>query len=285
MANNKMQEFILWSNCTNQCDFCWQNIKHDEETFLTPTEMIQSIQKVRDKLCATNDGDDILLVGGEILANYDINVSKHLQKLLIDCIEMLKSDKIRFLYINTNLIYEDKTNLTFLLDQIAGYEDKLKFTTSFDIYGRFKNKNSLDLFLNNLEYIAKQYPKTNIVVNCIITKQLVETDFDFDQFQKKYKVKYINFIPYIPVANNRTMDTDFKGIVKVLAKQEKKMPGFLKFYINDFDLNQNKILYEYKKNKGYIACTSAMAKCHHNENFKKVLNGECYICKLKEVFQ
>lgn len=285
MANNKMQEFILWSNCTNQCDFCWQNIKHDEETFLTPIEMIQSIQKVQDKLCTINDGDDVLLVGGEILANYDINVSKHLQKLFTDCIEMLKSNTIRFLYINTNLIYEDRNNLTFLLDQIAGYEDRLKFTTSFDIYGRFKNKKSLDLFFNNLEYITKQYPKINIVVNCIITKQLVETDFDFDQFQKKYKIKYINFIPYIPVANNRTMDTDFKGIVKVLAKQEKKMPGFLKFYIDDFDLNQNKILYEYKKSKGYVTCTSAVAECHHNENFKKVLNGECYICKLKEVFQ
>lgn len=280
-----MQEFILWSNCTNQCDFCWQYKKHDKETILTPTEMKQSIAAVREKIKTINPGDDVLLVGGEILANYSPVVSKELQALFLDCIERIKTKQIRYFYINTNLLYKDKTNLIFLLDAISGYEEQLKFTTSFDVYGRFKNNKAKHLFLDNLHFIQTHYPKVNIVVNSIITKQLVESNFDFDHFQKEYGIKYINFIPYIPVQDDHSMDTDFKGIIKVLARCEKKNPGFLKFYIDDFDLNQNKNLYEYKKSKGYVACTSNLAECNHNQNFKKVLNGECYICKLKEVFE
>ena len=279
-----MQEFILWSNCTNKCDFCWQYKKHDKETFLTPPEMKQSIAAVRKKIETVNPGDDVLLVGGEILANYDPEVSKDLQALILDCVERIKNKQIRYLYINTNLLYTDKTNLIFLLDAISGYEKQLKFTTSFDIYGRFKNKEIKQLFLDNLRFIQIHYPNINIVVNSIITKQLIESDFDFDRFQKEYGIKYINFIPYIPVNDDRSMDTDFKGIVKILTRCEKKNPGFLKFYIDDFDLNQNKNLHAYRKNKGYTVCTSNLADCHHNQNFRKILDGECYICKLKDIF-
>lgn len=281
-----MREFILWSNCTNQCDFCWQYKKHDIDTILDKKEMIESIQSVKKKINSDiNIGDDVLLVGGEILANYDDKVSAALQNLIDICINKIKNGTIRYLYINTNLIYEDKTNLVFLLNKIRGYEEHLKFTTSFDIHGRFKNENSRKIFLNNLDFICFKYPNINIVVNSIITKQLVDTKFDFEAFKKKYRIKYINFIPYIPIKDDRTMDTDFNGIISVLAKCEKKHHGFLKFYIDDFDLNQNKVLYEYKKNKGYVICTSKLSPCHHNENFKKILNGECYICKLKEVLE
>jgi MoaA/NifB/PqqE/SkfB family radical SAM enzyme len=280
-----MQEFILWSNCTNKCDFCWQYKKQDKETILNHEEMKQSIKAVSDMIDKINNGDDVLLVGGEILANYDAEVSKELKKLFTKCIGMIRNNKVRYLYINTNLLYKDISNLVFLLESISGYEERLKFTTSFDIYGRFKNNESEKIFLNNLRFIAEHYPKVNIVVNSIITKQLVETDFDFDKFKKEYGIKYINFIPYIPVKDDRSMDTDFKGIVKVLAKCEKQKPGFLKFYIDDFDLNQNKKLYEYNKYKGYVPCTAELAECHHNKNFKKVLGDECYICKLKEVFE
>ena len=198
---------------------------------------------------------------------------------------MLKKDKIRYLYINTNLIYKNRNNLDYLLYNIVinHLDTRLKFTTSYDIFGRFKNYESEKLFLENLKYIYKYYPKINVVVNAIITKQLVNSDFNWDKFQKDYNIKYINFIPYIPINDNRSMDVTFKDIVKVLAREKKKHPGLIKFYINDFDLNQDKILYEYHKDKGFIECTAKYAECGHNENFKKVLGDECYICKLKDI--
>lgn len=280
-----MQEFLLWENCTNKCDFCWQCKINDQTTFLNEKEMILSIKETCKMLdSVVKKGDDILLVGGEILNSYYNAVDKELQNLIDKCVNMIKNKYIRFLYINTNLIYDNRVNLEYLFNAIKGYEDKLKFTSSYDIYGRFKDDKVKNVFLENLLFIKEKYPKINTVINCIITKQLAESNFDITRFKIKYGLKHINLIPYIPVLDNRCMDVSFKDIVKVLARAEKNQHGYIDFYIKDFDYNQDKILYQYHKNTGYKECTSKYLDCHHNENFKKVLNGDCFICKLKEVF-
>lgn len=279
-----MQEFLLWSNCTNYCEFCWQQKKKDLTTFLNEEEMLCCITETSKMLDTINDGDDVLLVGGEILAPYYSSVNSALHNLIDKCVGLVISDKIRYLYINTNLIYLDRINLTYLLDSFLGIEDRLKFTTSFDIYGRFCSSIEKGVFLDNLAYIRDNYPKINIVVNSIITKQLATSSFDFYAFKEEYKLRHINFIPYIPVEDDRIMDVEFKDIVKVLAKAEHENKGYIKFYIQDLDLNQNKKLYEYHKDEGYVECTSKYADCGHNENFRKVLGNECFICKLKDMF-
>ena len=279
-----MQEFILWSNCINSCAFCWQQKKKDWTTFLNEQEMLECITETSIRLESINEGDDVLLVGGEILAPYFSSVNIALHSLIDKCAQMLKLGKMRYFYINTNLIYTDRINLIHLLDRVTGLEEKLKFTTSFDIYGRFDSSIEKNIFLDNLAFIRDNYPKINVVVNSIITRQLVDSKFDFDNFQKEYKIRYINFIPYIPVTNDRSMDVSLKDIVKILARCERKHKGFIKYYIDDLDLNQNKVLYEYHKDIGYKECTSKYAECHHNENFRKVLGDKCYICKLKELF-
>lgn len=296
-----MREFILWSNCNNCCKFCWQQKKHDLSTFLNEQEMVTSIETTILELDKINPGDDVLLVGGEILYSYFESVDSILHKLIDKCVNMVREDKIRFLYINTNLIYENRKNLIYLLDMFSGLEDRLKFTTSKDIYGRFGNPiikpgqypKAYINFLKNIEFINNNYKKINIVINSIITKQLAhqvkeESQIESDvQIKGNYPVvKYINYIPYIPVPDDRSMDVTFKNIIQVLLAIEKIEPGYINHYIDDFDMNQNKILYEYHKDKGYVECTAQYAKCHHNENFKKVLNNdECYICKLKELFR
>ena len=75
------QDFLLWSNCTNECEFCWQCKKRDETTFLSKDEMLNCIQETIKRLNDVN-GDDVLLVGGEILAHYYIEVSHAIKKLI-----------------------------------------------------------------------------------------------------------------------------------------------------------------------------------------------------------
>lgn len=297
-----MREFILWSNCNDCCKFCWQQKKHDLTTFLNEQEMIESIETTMLALNKINDGDDVLLVGGEILNHYFDSVDNKLYSLIDKCVDMIKENKIRFLYINTNLMYKDIRNLIYLLSAFTfnKIETRLKFTTSYDVYGRFFDFHTVGCFelsktegyfFQNLRFV-NNFEKFNVVINSIITKQLVEKlDDNYCKYQYKTLsedypvVKYINFIPYIPVVDDRSMDVAFKDIIKVLAAQEKIQPGYINHYIDDFDFNQNKVLYEYHKDKGYVECTAKYAECHHNENFKKVLGDECYICKLKEVFR
>ena len=83
-----MQEFLLWGNCTNQCDFCWQCQKRDETIFLSKEEMISSIEETISKLDDINDGDDVLIVGGEVLASYYEEVNNALRKLIDKCIHL-----------------------------------------------------------------------------------------------------------------------------------------------------------------------------------------------------
>ena len=72
------------------------------------------------------------------------------------------------------------------------------------------------------------------------------------------------------------MDVTFKDIIKVLAAQEKIEPGYINRYIDDFDLNQNKILYEYHKDKGYVECTAEYDRMTIiMRTLKRFLGNEC----------
>ena len=71
---------------------------------------------------------------------------------------------IDLLYLNTNLIYEDISGLGFVLDLMKNKFDRLKFTTSYDLYGRFRKKFDETLFFTNLKWIKEKFPECNIVV-------------------------------------------------------------------------------------------------------------------------
>lgn len=288
----KTHEFLMWNNCTNKCKFCHQCLRNDPETHLDKHEMLKCIIDVQTDLDNIVDQEDILLVGGEILAPYDKIVTDGLRGLFYKVCDKIKENKIRYCYINTNLLYKDRT----ILDQclkaftLNNIEDHLKFTTSYDLYGRFEIPESERLFLVNLEWIQKTYPTVNVVVNVILTKQaiakLVSREFDPQKFQKKYGIKYINFLPYIPIPDDSSMTPSFRDIIRALLKLEQLYPGYIQNYIDDYDLNQNKQLFEYRKSTGFVECTAQYAECHHNSNFKKVLSdGSCYICKLIEIFR
>ena len=62
--------------------------------------------------------------------------------------------EIELLYLNTNLLYEDLELLEGFLENIKQNNlfERLRFTTSYDIEGRF-NKNSELLFYKNLKYL------------------------------------------------------------------------------------------------------------------------------------
>lgn len=283
-----MIEFLLWSNCNNHCKFCWQNKIHDQSTILNETEMLDSVTKTIVRIKEIKNYDDVLIVGGEILADYYTSVDKKLEELFVIVKKKIERNEIRYFYINTNLLYDNMINVTNLMNIFIGLRDRIKFTTSYDIFGRFDNQASQDLFLSNLQYIKNKYPDINIVVNSILTKQLIQAiingEYNYKGLLDKYKLSYINLIPYIPVKDNDEMDTNFKDIIKALSIVNRQNPGYIKHYIDDFDLNQDKILYEYHKDNGYIECTAEYNSCGHNKNFNKVLNGECYICKLKDMF-
>lgn len=289
MSDVPMIEYLVWSNCPNNCAFCWQKKINDPTTILTEQEKLQALD-----LCISEISKlgytDVLVIGGEILCPHSEEVNNKLRYLFNYMAERVRAEETRFFYVNTNLLYDDRTNLDALLDAFEGLESRLKFTTSCDPYGRFRTEESEMLFVRNLEYLHYSYPQVNVVMNMIITHQFfmqykigkVDGGMCMETMEP-FGVKYVNLLPYIPVENDRTMDVTKGQILTVLEKAEAESPGYLANYVRDYDVNQNRILYEYHKDRGFIEATAETLPCGHNKNFSKVTgDGECYVCMLKE---
>ena len=303
-------EFILWSNCQNNCRFCWQRLLDEKDTWLNDKEKLEAIKDCSEMI-ATHDVEcDILLVGGELYSDQGNDVNNALKSLYVQIADKIKSGDVRFLYANTSLTYGNRENLSNLLDAFAGIEDSLKFTTSYDLEGRYDdeifNKSNCGIdsltgsqrkqnVLDNLQFINDNYPKVNTVVNTIITRavsnavlrpengEAYNTLWFLDAYPNT--VTYVNLIPYIPVEGDTSLDVKFSETVKVLEDANKRLPGYFGHYVTTFDLNQDKLLYEYHRDKGYVERTAASLDCGHNENFERVnRSGECFICKLIEYY-
>ena len=276
-----MYEYLLWNNCNNACRFCWQKHQAIEEKFLSNEEKCNSVGALLDIL-PTLPYSDILIVGGEIFEYENHALYQQMYSLFDAFYKGIRDNKIRYLYVNTNLLYQALDIPAVLIGLLNSNNllDRLKFTTSYDPHGRFASKEDEALFLKNLNILTYSYPNLNIVVNTILTKQLCESDFDMKAFCDKYRVT-INFIPYITL--HEDMRATKAQVLNVLQKADSLFPGYIQKYINSFDLPQTKFLYEYIDKKGYALCSSLLVECGHSVNFKRVFqNNKCYICQIKE---
>ena len=148
----KVYEFLVWDNCNNNCSFCFQRknprIFNKSQRKIILDEVINFLNG--DKFIK---GSHVLICGGEIFDKpSDFNMLNSFFQKIID---FMKQDIIDLLYINTNLIYKDLTGIFTVLDLIREEHlfDRLKFTTSYDLKGRFKSKSTENLMLNNLKLI------------------------------------------------------------------------------------------------------------------------------------
>lgn len=284
-----MKEFLLWSNCANHCKFCWQRKLAKPEMLLSESEKLDSIAAVRNEIEGLGV-TDILIVGGEVYNTHSKEVDDALIDLFRYIADRVRTGKTRLLYANTNMIYADTKVLDGLIDAFDGMEDKLRLTTSYDIYGRYSNENDRRIFLHTLHKTTQDHPRVQVIVNCILTRQACEEilsgKFNINDFVNHYRVLTVNFIPYIPVDAHDEMVPSWSMIAQTLSYIDEVCPNYLVYYIRQMDWIQPRVLKEYHKNEGYVECTSKYLDCGHNENYKRPTgDGTCYVCRLKELLQ
>lgn len=285
MNYKPIYEFLVWDNCSNNCKFCWQretprlfNKKQREHILQEVIAFIDSDKFIK--------GSHVLICGGEIFDNAcDFEA---LNKFFETIVTKMNKSEIDLLYINTNLIYKDLTGLYNLLKLIEqnGLFDRLKFTTSYDLEGRFKSDEDEKLMLNNLLKIKRDFKHCNIVVNMILTKQvcqkIINKSLDIKNFTTTYHC-WVNLIPYIVYDKNLAATRG--EVITALQDVENQNNGYLKIYINNFDLPQDKLLYVYKNND-FKFCSCDNSECGHSINFKRYSDkGSCFVCDLKEMFK
>lgn len=283
-----MREFLLWSNCPNNCQFCWQKKLAKPEMILTEQEKLQAVAKAREEIDQLGF-TDILIVGGEVYCPHSAEVNAALASLFQHIADRIKEGQTRQLYANTNMIYEDTTVLDSLLDAFEGIEDKLFLTTSYDIFGRFTDSVARNLFLNTLRKTTRKYPKFKVVANTIMTQQacqsIISGSFNLANFASQYGIATICLIPYIPIEKGDIMMPSWSTIVQTLLTVERKMPGYLSYYMRQLDWTQPRLLKEYHKDaNAYVECSSSYLECGHNENYKRAMGDDsCFVCRLKEM--
>lgn len=284
MNYKPIYEFLVWDNCSNNCSFCFQRENprlYDHETrAMILKETISFIDS--DKFI---DGSHILICGGEIFdkpSDDDI-----LGDFFIEIVKRMNIDIIDLLYINTNLIYD---NITPLIDFLKFVDmndlmPRLKFTTSYDLVGRFRTNESEQLMLNNLKLIKEMFPNLQIVSNTILTKPvcnaIIDRSFSVKQFMEEYKC-WVNVIPYIVLGSDLMASRG--QIFKALKVIDNECEGYLEKYIPNMTITQDKLLYMYKDNK-FQFCSCEIDECGHSINFKRYSDkGTCFCCDLKGFF-
>ena len=288
-------EFVLWNNCNNNCSFCFLKTNPTyNEHILTQEEKIKSIHKVKDFLQSDKFklGSHVLLVGGEL---FDASMTKDIQKEFKDLIHLIHQymleDKIELLYINTNLMYKDLTAVkTTLLDILApdNLLPRVRFTTSYDERGRYSKEEDRQLFLSNIEKLNKEYKKDNLLicVNSILTNHLCDQIISGEYSRKKFAEEHdvmVNLLPYIPY--DKSLEPGRDKIIKALITVGKEDMEFLRFYMDNFLLDQTRHVYEYMKSTDELQyCSAKIDKCGHYESFKRFQgNDYCFLCDLKKL--
>lgn len=282
MPYKKIFEFLLWDNCNNNCKFCFQRKnprlfnQNQRKNILDDT--ISFIKS--DKF---DKGSHILICGGEIFDKPtdfpDLNV------FFAQIDGFMADGTIDLLYLNTNLIYEDVSGLCFVLDMMKDKLNRLKFTTSYDLYGRFNKKFDETLFFMNLKWLKEHFPKCNIVVNTILTKQtcekIINKEFSIKKFMDEYDC-WVNLIPYI--VYDEKMSATRTQIFSALQIVENENRGYLQRYIPNICIEQEKDLFVYRDGD-YHFCTCDLSDCGHSINFKRYSKeNSCFCCDLKEMF-
>lgn len=284
MKCKPIYEFLLWDNCNNHCKFCFQrdnprlfNFNQREIILNKVITFLESDKFIK--------GSHILVVGGEI---FDKAKDFPILKKFFDKIVLkMLNNTIDLLYINTNLIYKDMTGVWNLLDCLVKNNllQRLRFTTSYDLAGRFKSIDDKNLMLSNLKNISKNYLNCPVVTNIILTKQVCNAIYNHNlsikNFMKEYTTK-VNLIPYI--IYDESLAPDLEEIVEALQVVDKEVPGYISRYILNLDLAQDKLLYKFENGK-FNFCSCENGKCGHSINFKRYSNhNSCFICDLKRIF-
>ena len=281
----RIYEFLVWDNCNNNCQFCWQRenprlyTKQQREMILD--EVINFI-KSPDYI----NGSHILVCGGEVFDKpSDFEKLSQFFKIIVD---YMKEDIIDLLYINTNLIYSNMSGVLDMLQQVdsANMINRVRFTTSYDVLGRFKTESDRQLMLYNLKLISDCYPTIHTVVNIILTKQacneILNDTLNIRQIMSKYNC-WVNLIPYIVLDSKLTASKSL--IFRTLNKVNTQCPGYLEKYVPNMCIKQEKWLYMYKDNKFQFCSCENSSDCGHSINFKKYsTDGTCFCCDLEGLF-
>ena len=282
-----IKEYIVWNNCNNSCSFCFLKTKLQS----TYEQKFESLDLVEEDIRNTYGGH-MLVMGGEIFAEIDAKIQNRLKEVFTTISEKMVKNEIGYLYMNTNLLYR----LDFLLSVLDVFKeknilDRIKFTTSYDVAGRFKSESAKKLFKDNIKYLSANYSPMPIVANTILSnafcEEVLSGNYSIVDSEKELGVT-INPIPYIHVMDDGLMPTR-KQVVDTLFALDKQQSNFLKIYCQKMMFDQPRYLLQFgldANGYGFLEnVTAPNAECGHCVNFRRCFSDsdDCFVCLIDKI--
>lgn len=309
-------QFYLWWDCNNNCQFCFAKLLKQHKT--TVQEKICSIDFAINKLNTMDltKVDTIGLIGGEFFEDQisDSAVNQKFIELIEKCIELIKNDTIKNLYLMTHLIYK---NTQYLDDIIKKFEEhnvlkNLLICTSFDPWGRFHTEERKKLWYNNVNRLRAN--NINVHVEMILCQQLIDAvlnkTLDLSYFtDNDIFFDFLNPQGFFK-SDGTHSDTKQETITSFNGKWLPTRSSFLEFltFLNEFKPNQLDRLFKLDIRAQHLFFANAQTSftrdvetynenpeydtvkpCGHSEKFSFYSDcDQCMICDIenfKEMFK
>lgn len=280
-------EFLLWANCNNHCKFCHQRDFAGNGRLLSKQEKELSIKNALDYISSENfiKGSHVMVCGGELFDDISNGLVIELFKTLST---FMLNDVIDILYVNTNLLTKNINDIIkslYYIDEVNRL-DKVHFTTSYDLDGRFAPMME-SRFKENLIAIRDEFSNLPIITNMIMSKdfckKVISNSFSLRDFAMKFDTE-INLLPYIQHLDDTLPEKE--EVFKVLEIADSLFPGYIHRYMEQIKLNQKRHVFEYVSGKGFVDSTADNNEnCGHSINFTKTFyDKSCFMCEILKKF-
>lgn len=199
---DKSMMFELWTECGNNCKFCYLGEKNK---YTSDEDKLENIHKVSNIIVnrLIEDSDQykaIGLIGGEFFQGQMRNpeVNKAFFKLCEQIFQVIEEDRVRDFWCYCTLTIgdqEDIYKLIDLFDKTITDKEKHKFwiLVSYDTYGRFHTEKMKENWEKHMLAFQK-YPFIKFNVTSILSndfcEKVVSGEHDLVKFKEKFKCTY-----------------------------------------------------------------------------------------------
>jgi len=190
-------EVFLWYKCSLSCDFCKQ--PHKDTVGMTLKDLDIKKEKIIDFIKNMNTNESIVtILGGEI---FDDSVSNELLdyvfQMFIEINQEAKNhSKVAHFDVSTNLIFANPYRVRDFFDKLySKYHIYVKLCVSYDVSGRFRSSNHLDLFFHNQKILEKCIDLSSFVMTKTTVEMIIEGFMDpyFDYLYSKYTMSFSQY--------------------------------------------------------------------------------------------
>lgn len=189
--DNKFIQYKLWSDCSNNCRFCMNQLEKDADKIDVLDYYIGNIVKGE-----LDDYNELGIQGGEFFNGQldEPGVRDKFYQMIDLIVDKINQKIIRKFDVTTSLIYKDLTELFYFIDYISSRcgIDCLLICTSYDTIYRFHNSAGLKLWENAIFALHERYPQLKIHCETIITQDFINKvlsgEHDIAKFAQKYRV-------------------------------------------------------------------------------------------------